>query len=294
MYKSSLQLSEKFYAQMVLIRRVEESLLALFEQGLLTGTVHTSLGQEACAVGVVNALDKSRDVLFSNHRAHGHFLAYCDDVEGLIAEILGHPTGICRGIGGTQHLHKDNMYTNGIQGGIVPNAVGAAFAEKLQGSGAITVVFMGDGTMGQGVVYESFNIAARQSLPILFVLEDNQFAQTTPKALVHAGTLSSRANSFNIPTEQVDGNDVMAIYHTTQQIVNQVRQQPAPFFLVLNTYRLGPHSKGDDTRDRAEIDAHRQNDPLRRLAQTLSDDRCQAVQALADRRVAQTIKKVVA
>ena len=294
MYKPSSQLSEKFYAQMYLIRRVEQSLLDLFGQGLLTGTVHTSLGQEACAVGVVNALNKNRDVLFSNHRAHGHFLAYCDDVDGLVAEILGHPTGICQGIGGTQHLYKDNMCTNGVQGGIVPNAVGAAFAEKLQGSGAITAVFMGDGTMGQGVVYESFNIAACQALPILFVLEDNQFAQTTPKELAHSGTLATRATSFNIPTEQVDGNDVMAVYQATQQIVKRVRQECTPFFLVLNTYRLGPHSKGDDTRDVAEIEAHRQDDPLPLLGQTISDARCQALQAAADQRVAQAIQKVLA
>ena len=121
----------RYYRQMLTIRRVEETLLALFSQGKVRGTVHTSIGQEACAVGVIDAVDVDKDIIFSNHRAHGHFLAYCDDVEGLIAEVTGHPAGVCGGIGGTQHLHKRNLYTNGIQGGMVPNAVGSAVAEAV-------------------------------------------------------------------------------------------------------------------------------------------------------------------
>src|SRR4051794_4655705 len=117
-----------FYAQMTLIRQTEEGFFELYACGLMAGTVHTSIGQEACAVGVIAALDKARDVIFSSHRAHGHFLAYCGDVEGLVAELLGRRTGVVGGIGGTQHLHVRNLYTNGIQGGIVPNAVGAALA----------------------------------------------------------------------------------------------------------------------------------------------------------------------
>jgi acetoin:2,6-dichlorophenolindophenol oxidoreductase subunit alpha len=126
------------------IRTMEQTFLDLFSGGLLTGTVHTSLGQEACAVGVMNALDATHDVIFSTHRAHGHFVAYCDDVDGLVADVMGRSTGICGGIGGTQNLHKRNMYTGGIQGGIVPCAVGAALAEKLRRSGAICVVFLGE------------------------------------------------------------------------------------------------------------------------------------------------------
>ncbi len=139
-------LEERFYRQMFLIRSVEERLLALYAQGLLDGTVHTAIGQEACAVGVIDALDRERDVVFSNHRGHGHFLAYSDDVEGLIGEVMGRATGVCGGVGGTQNLHWRNMYTGGIQGGMVPVAVGAALAEKLQGTGALCAIFLGDGT----------------------------------------------------------------------------------------------------------------------------------------------------
>jgi len=155
------------------------------------------------------------------------------------------------------------------------------------------VVFMGDGTMGQGIVYESFNIAARHALPVLFVLEDNQFAQTTPKALAHAGELATRAASFEIPSEQVDGNDVMAVYEVAQQAVQQVRQECRPYFLVLNTYRLGPHSKGDDNRSEEELALHRQNDPLLQTAQMLSQTSRKSIEQVVDNRVTETIEGLI-
>ncbi|RPJ36623.1 MAG: thiamine pyrophosphate-dependent dehydrogenase E1 component subunit alpha, partial [Planctomycetaceae bacterium] len=209
---------------MYLIRTVETSLLDLFGRGAITGTVHTCIGQEACAVGVVAAFDKQRDVLFSNHRPHGHYIAYCDDVEGLIAEIMGKKSGVCGGTGGSQHLHKHNLYTNGIQGGIVPNAVGAALAAKRLGTGAISVVFVGDGTMGQGIVYESLNVASLWSLPVLFVLEDNGYAQTTPKHLAHAGRLADRARAFNVDVRAVAAGDVFVVHAAAAEAVKQVRE----------------------------------------------------------------------
>ncbi|HEY52541.1 MAG TPA: thiamine pyrophosphate-dependent dehydrogenase E1 component subunit alpha, partial [Caldilineae bacterium] len=245
----------RYYRQMLTIRRVEETLLALFSQGKVRGTVHTSIGQEACAVGVIDAIDVDKDIIFSNHRAHGHFLAYCDDVEGLIAEVTGHPAGVCGGIGGTQHLHKRNLYTNGIQGGMVPNAVGSAVAEKHKGTGAITLVFIGDGTLGQGVVYESFNIAALWSAPVLFVVENNQYAQSTPYTLEHAGRLTERASPFGIRSHAIRADDVFSVRDAAREAVAYVREQCAPYFLHLETYRLAAHSKGDDLRPQEEIDA---------------------------------------
>ncbi len=202
MAQESLQ-AERFYTQMRLIRRTEQTFFDLYGRGLMAGTVHTSIGQEACAVGVVNALDRERDVIFSSHRAHGHFLTYCDDVDGLVAELLGRRTGVVGGVGGTQHLHVRNLYTNGVQGGIVPNAAGAALAEKIKGTGAIVVVFLGDGTMGQGVVYESMNVASLWSLPLLFVLEDNHYAQSTHSSLEHAGMLAARPTAFGIDSVEI-------------------------------------------------------------------------------------------
>ncbi len=259
----------QFHEQMHTIRRVEETLLELFSKGLLFGTVHTCIGQEAVAVGVVNALDREQDVIWSNHRGHGHFLAYSDDVDGLIAEVMGRATGVCGGIGGTQHLHTRNFYTNGVLGGTVPCAVGAAFAEKARGAGAISTVFMGDGALGEGVVYESMNIAALWELPVLFVLEHNGYAQSTPTSLEHAGDLATRAATFGIECAQLRADDVEKVYAAAQKAVAVVRGESRPYFLVLHTDRLMPHSKGDDTRSAAELADLRARDPLPKLRSRL-------------------------
>ncbi len=279
-----------FYSQMYLIRTVESSVLELFARGELTGTVHTCIGQEACAVGVVSALDRRRDVLFSNHRAHGHYLAWCDDVEGLLAEIMGRKTGVCGGRGGSQHLHTRHLYTNGIQGGIVPNAVGAALAAKMLRSGGITVVFLGDGTMGQGVVYESLNVASLWSLPVLFVLEDNGYAQTTPKHLAQAGELTDRARAFRVEVRSVVADDVFVVNTAATEAAGQVRETQRPFFLSLSTYRLSPHSKGDDFRSEAEVASYRARDPLTRLGLLLPNDVRRGVEELARQRVGRAIE----
>jgi len=287
-------LAHRFYAQMALIRRTEETFFDLYAQGLMAGTVHTSIGQEATAAGVVNALDRTRDVIFSSHRAHGHFLAYCDDVEGLVAELLGRRSGVVGGVGGTQHLHTRNLYTNGVQGGIVPNAAGAALAEKLKQSGAIVAVFLGDGTMGQGVVYESMNLASLWSLPLLFVLEDNQYAQSTHKRLEHAGVLAARPDAFQIERAEVEAEDVFVVYAAAQMAVHQVRTSGRPFFLALNTYRLAPHSKGDDTRSDAELALYRARDPLARLAQMLPPTARAGIDAQIETRLRTAVAQALA
>lgn len=279
---------------MALIRRTEQTFFDLYAQGLLAGTVHTSIGQEACAVGVVNALDRERDVIFSSHRAHGHFLAYCDDVDGLVAELLGRSTGVCGGVGGTQHLHVRNLYTNGVQGGIVPNAVGAALAEKLAGQGAIVVVFLGDGTMGQGTVYESMNLASLWSLPLLFVLEDNQYAQSTHKSLEHAGKLADRPLPFGIARAELEADDVFAVHAAAVQAAAHVRAEGRPFFLALHTYRLAPHSKGDDTRSEEELAIYRARDPLARLARQLPVASRAAIDAQVAARIEAAVTRALA
>ncbi|HET6597148.1 MAG TPA: thiamine pyrophosphate-dependent dehydrogenase E1 component subunit alpha [Anaerolineales bacterium] len=286
-------ITEAFYRQMYTIRKVEQNLLDLFAQGYITGTVHTSMGQEACDVGVINALDRSKDILFSNHRAHGQFLAYCDDVEGLIAEIMGKETGVCMGIGGSQHIHKGNMYTNGVQGGIVPNAVGAALAEKTKRTGSVVTVVLGDGTMGEGVVYESLNIASLWSLPVLFLLIDNGIAQSTPKQLEHAGDLATRAMTFSIDSASIEADDVAKVYSTAAQIVSEMRERSRPFFLHVRTARLGPHSKGDDTRPKEEIELLRQRDPLLKIAANLPVDLRMEIEQKIDSRIQTAVEKAM-
>jgi len=247
---------------MYAIRRFEETLLDMFSAGLLVGTTHTCIGQEANAVGLIDHLEPERDVVFSNHRCHGHYLAFTGDQVGLLAEVMGRETGVCGGKGGSQHLCAPNFYTNGVQGSIVPVATGIALAERERGAGAVTTVFLGDGTLGQGTVYECLNMASLWRLPLLFVVEDNRYAQTTPRELAVAGSVPARAEAFGIHAEALDTTDVEEVHAAAGRAVARVRETRAPALLVLGTYRLSPHSKGDDVRDPAEIEAWRARDPL--------------------------------
>lgn len=270
---SQLALIESLYNRMLRIRLFEEMLLRLFSLGHLRGTVHTCLGQEACAVGVVSALDCQRDTVSSNHRGHGHFLAFHDDMKGLLSEIMGLPSGLCGGIGGSQHLHTKNFYSNGILGGMTPVTTGIALAQKIEGKQGISVVFSGDGAMAEGVIYESLNIAALWQLPLLLVVEHNKIAQSTPWMLEHGSLIDGRPTAFGVETVSVDGNDVLLVLKTTQKLVAEMRKNPSPRCLVLHTNRLGPHSKGDDTRDPKDIEGMRVFDPITQLSKKLSKHR---------------------
>jgi TPP-dependent pyruvate/acetoin dehydrogenase alpha subunit len=277
------------YRRMYAIRRFEETLLEMFSQGLLVGTTHTCIGQEANAVGVIDHLDPARDVIFSNHRCHGHFLAFHGDQEALLAEVMGRETGVCGGKGGSQHLCAPNFYTNGVQGSIVPVATGIAMSEKLRGSGAVTTVFIGDGTLGQGAVYESLNMAALWGLPLLVVVEDNRYAQTTPRELAVAGSVPARAAAFGVANASLRSTDVLEVRAAAGAAVDHVRSTGEPFFLVLETYRLSPHSKGDDVRDPAEIEEHRKVEPLRLAAARMDDAERAAIEAGAEAELAAAV-----
>jgi TPP-dependent pyruvate/acetoin dehydrogenase alpha subunit len=250
------------YRSLYRIRRFEETVLENFSKGVFFGTTHVYSGQEADAVGVLFHLQPG-DVVFSNHRCHGHFLAYGGELRALFAELMGKATGVCGGRGGSQHLQWRNFYSNGIQGGIVPVATGMALAEKFKLNRAIIVAFLGDGTLGEGVIYESLNMASLWSLPILYVVENNHIAQTTPIELALAGSIASRFDAFGIPSRELDTSDVMEILPVAGQLFQEVRTQTAPRALVLNTCRFGPHSKGDDTRDTQELARlYRECDPI--------------------------------
>jgi TPP-dependent pyruvate/acetoin dehydrogenase alpha subunit len=280
------------YRRMFLIRVVEETLLELFARGQVRGTVHTSIGQECGAVGFIGALDREVDLVFSNHRGHGHYLAWSDDAEGLIAEVLGRPEGVCGGIGGSQHLHMRNFYSSGVQGGMLPIAVGAALAEKRKGSSAVAAVFLGDGTMGQGIVYEAFNLAALWRLPVAFVLEDNGIAQSTPKALAHAGELAGRADTFGLSREICEAEGPLPVRAAALRAIESAREG-RPSFLVLNTLRLAPHSKGDDTRPAGELTRLRARDPLPRFASGLDAAQRRAVEEAVRGRVQRAVEAIL-
>jgi acetoin:2,6-dichlorophenolindophenol oxidoreductase subunit alpha len=251
----------RLYRRMRFIRQFEETLLALFDEGLLVGTTHACIGQEADAVGVMEHLGED-DHLFSNHRCHGHFLARTGDAFGLLAEIMGRPAGLCGGIGGSQHICATGFKSNGIQGGIVPAAAGIALAKQLTGSGGLSVVFVGDGTLGEGLVYETLNLIALWQLPLLIVLEDNGWSQSTPRRLSLAGDMTARFTAFGLPVVELDTTDVLEIDAAAGEVVADCRGRGGPAVLVVHTYRLCHHSKNDDNRPPAEVRAHWAYDPL--------------------------------
>jgi 2-oxoisovalerate dehydrogenase E1 component len=253
----------------VLIRAVEERLLQLFAEGKVAGTTHTCIGQELSAVMLADSLDRERDIIFSNHRCHGHFVAWTGDVEGLIAEVMGRRTGVCRGIGGSQHLCARRFFSNGVQGGIVPVSAGIAYAQKLARSGGIVAVCIGDGTLGEGVVYETFNMASKWGLPLLIMLENNLYAQSTSQRETLAGDICARAAAFGIRTSSGSTWEHQALGATLRAAADHVRTTSSPAFVRVDTYRLAAHSKGDDDRDSAEIRGYAERDPVNQLISSL-------------------------
>jgi len=243
----------------------------LFSLGELNGTIHTSLGQEAIAVAAVAHLQKN-DIVISNHRCHGHYLARTNDVLGLLAEIMGKDGGVCGGRGGSQHIHKDNFYSNGVQGNMFPVAAGMAYAEKLKKSDSIIIIFVGDGTFGEGILYETFNIISLLELPILIVVENNRYAQSTKVEDNFAGSFSGRIKGFDISVGEIETNDVELLYKKFKSIISQVRNDKSPHVEIIHTYRLGPHSKGDDDRPKEEIQNWTEKDPIRILKNRLNNE----------------------
>ncbi|WP_437617148.1 thiamine pyrophosphate-dependent enzyme [Sorangium sp. So ce834] len=251
----------RLFRKSLLIRETEEALLRLYAEGELHGTVHTCIGQELSGAIVCEFL-QPEDSIFSNHRCHGHFLSRVGDVTGLIAEILGKELGVCGGRGGSQHLCKDGFFSNGIQGGIVPVAAGLAFARKLLDSGSISVVFIGDGTLGEGVLYEVLNIASKWSLPLLIVLENNFYAQSTHHSETLAGDICERARAFGVRSVKADTWNWRGLFAAAEDLAGYTRRQSRPSLLQVDTYRLKAHSKGDDNRDIHEIEHFRSIDPI--------------------------------
>jgi acetoin:2,6-dichlorophenolindophenol oxidoreductase subunit alpha len=253
--------SERLYRRMRFIRRFEESLLDLFERGLLNGTTHACIGQEADAVAIMEHLDED-DHVFSNHRCHGHFLARTGDALGLMAEIMGKAEGVCGGRGGSQHLCAPGFKSNGIQGGIVPNAAGIALAKQLDGGGGLSVVFIGDGTLGEGATYETLNLASLWKLPLVIVLEDNEWAQSTPSSANLAGSMRDRFAAFGIPVFEIDSTDIEELDVIAERALSRARTQQGPVAVVIHTYRLCHHSKNDDNRPTDEVAARWELDPV--------------------------------
>ena len=242
------------------IRAVENALYELFGKGKLHGTIHTCIGQEFSG-SILGKFLKQNDFVTSNHRCHGHFIGATGNWRGLIDEIVGNHKGVCAGIGSSQHLWAPNFMSNGQQGGLLPVAAGVALARKAGGSGDTVLSFLGEGTLGEGVVYETLNIDSLWELPHVIICENNFYSQSTEQERGVAGTIIDRAHGFGVSTISADTWDLPAFDAALAQCIERARVQSRPSFLVLTTYRLNPHSKGDDSRDQAEIEWFRRRDP---------------------------------
>lgn len=248
----------------IVIREVENSFLTLFGQGKLNGTVHTCIGQEFTGVFVSKYLTED-DHMVTNHRGHGHYISKTGDIKGLVAELLGKEIGCSGGMGGSQHLYNKNFLSNGIQGGMVPIACGIAKYYKLQKQKNISVAFIGDGTLGEGIIYETFNIAAKKEYPLLIVLESNGMAQSTSTEQTLSGDMQKRIEGFGIEYIETTTDDLFDLDIKVKKAITQVRDENKPTLINIKTNRLNSHSKGDDNREESKIKHLKDKDLLNKI-----------------------------
>jgi pyruvate dehydrogenase E1 component alpha subunit len=260
-----------YYKDMLLIRRFEEKAGQLYGMGLIAGFCHLYIGQEAVVVGVQAALDPD-DQVITGYRDHGHMLAAGMTSRGVMAELTGREGGYSRGKGGSMHMfsREKNFYGgHGIVGAQVPIGAGLAFSNRYKGNDAVCISYFGDGASNQGQVYEAFNMASLWKLPVIFVIENNQYAMGTSVARASAETeLFKRGISFEIPGEFVDGMDVLAVRDAAARAVTRAREGEGPFILEMKTYRYRGHSMSDPAkyRTREEVQEMRDHhDPIEML-----------------------------
>lgn len=249
------------------IRKLEEAVEDLFGRGMMHGTMHLSIGQEASPTGVCMALNIS-DQITSTHRGHGHCVAKGADLTRMVAELLGKENGYCGGRGGSMHIadvETGNLGANGIVGGGIPIAVGAALASQLMKKGTVAVSFFGDGAMNEGAFHEAANLAAIWKLPVILACENNKYGMSSSTEVAFAlENLADRGLGYGIPGYTVDGNDVAAVYEATEYAVKRARAGEGPTLLEFVTYRWKGHSRSDKNlyRTKEEIDEWKKKDPI--------------------------------
>ena len=262
------------YWKMLLIRHFENAVVKLFYERRIRGSTHVYLGQEAIAVGACAALE-DKDLITSTHRGHGHCIAKGGEPKKMMAELLGKATGYCKGKGGSMHIadfSKGMLGANGVVGGSIPIAVGAALASQYAGTGQVVLCFFGDGALNQGSFHESANLAAIWKLPVVFICENNLYALSTRVDYAFAiNDLAQRAIAYGFPGVSVDGNDVLAVYETVSEAVQRARSGEGPTLVVANTYRWEGHMVGDPMvyRSKEEVEEWKKKDPLARFEKFL-------------------------
>ena len=264
--------------RMIMIRHLEKRIKRLYRAGEITGAIHLCIGQEAVAVGACEAL-REDDYVTSTHRSHGHTVGKGLDLKKTMAEIMGRETGHCRGRGGSMHVFdigKGFLGGNGIVGGGIPIALGAAFAAKYRGTDQVALCFFSEGAANQGVLHECLNMTALWSLPVIYLCENNRYAATTPvERSTCTEDIAPRAAAYGLPWAIADGNDVTDVYRVVNEAVARARGGGGTTFIECKTYRVEPHCGIiADQRDKAEIDVWRsgENDPITRFEQRLMED----------------------
>jgi TPP-dependent pyruvate/acetoin dehydrogenase alpha subunit len=257
--------------KMLLVRAFEEKAGKLFEQNLIPGFIHLSIGEEASSVGTCSVL-RGDDYVASTHRGHGHMIAKGAEPKMMFAELLGRSTGYCKGKGGSMHIADFSigiLGANGVVGGGFPIIVGAGLSIKLRKTDQVAVVFFGDGASNRGTFHEAANMAAIWELPVIFVCENNLYASTTPSTYALAGgSVAERARAYGIPGFAIDGNDILEVRKTVSEAVKRAREGEGPSIIENMTYRYRGHFEGDPQKYRTqeEIDSFRtKNDPIQRF-----------------------------
>jgi pyruvate dehydrogenase E1 component alpha subunit len=261
---------------MYTIRQFEEKAKELFRQGLIYGALHSYVGQEAVAVGACMAIGKD-DFVVSTHRGHGHCIAKGADPKRMMAELLGRETGYSKGRGGSMHMFSPEeglLGGNGIVGGGLPIALGAAFSAQYRGSGQVTLCFFGEGAASQGTFHEAMNLASLWKLPVTYICENNFYAATTPVSdSAPIENIGDRASAYGCPGQVVDGNDILSVHETVNEAVDRARTGEGPTLIECKTFRYYPHCMViPEHRDKAEIDGWKRKDPIIRFEKRLLED----------------------
>ena len=264
---NDMETNREAYRKLFLIRAFEEKLEALFAKGKIPGFVHTYIGQEAIAVGVCANL-RTDDYVTSTHRGHGHAIAKGIDLNGLMAEVFGKVTGICKGRGGSMHVadfSKGILGANGIVAAVTVIAAGAGLSIQTRQEDQVVICFFGDGGINKGTVHEAMNFCSVKKLPVVFVCENNQYAQfTSRKVTTSVSDLSLRGAAYGIPAVSVDGNDLLKVVEVSKAAIADARAGTGPTLVVADTYRFGGHYVGDQQayRSKEEVAERRRRDPL--------------------------------
>lgn len=261
------ELAIKLLKQMIEIRQFEDAIMDLLAKNIAEGGSHLYAGMEAVAVGAISVINPD-DYITSTHRGHGHAIAKDGDLKALMAEILGKKTGVCKGKGGSLHLadlSKGNLGANGIVGGGIGIATGAGLSIKLQKQKKVVLCFFGDGATNNGIFFECLNMASLWKLPVVYICENNKYAMSVSVERSHAvKDIAKKGLAFDIPSENVDGQDVLAVREVVGKWVNYAREGNGPSFIVANTYRYYGHSRSDPRvyRTREEEKFWRERDPI--------------------------------